>query len=114
MNPVANRYVAVFKENSRSYCMIRSQHFGDIIQMEIGALMVGRISNHNKNGGVRVAQGEEKGCFEFGGSTIVLLLEKDKASVCEDLLKNTREGYETKVRQGEKLARALVGRAASE
>lgn len=114
VNPVANRHVAVFKENSRSYCMIRSQHFGDIIQMEIGALMVGKISNHNKKGGVRVTQGEEKGCFEFGGSTIVLLLEKDKASVCEDLLKNTREGYETKVRQGEKLARALVRREACE
>lgn len=103
VNPVANKHTAVFKENSRSYCMIRTAHFGDVIQMEVGALMVGKITNKKKKAG-KVAQGEEKGYFEFGGSTIVLLLEKGKAKVCEDLLKNTREGYETKVRQGEILA----------
>ncbi len=107
VNPVANRYVSVYKENSRTYCMIRTPKLGDVIQMEVGALMVGKITNHNPHGGYRVAQGEEKGYFEFGGSTIVLLLEKDKAKACGDLIKNTLEGYETKVRQGEVLAESI-------
>lgn len=104
VNPVANRHVEVYKENSRTYCMLRTEFFGDVIQMEVGALMVGKISNHHPWGNHRVRQGEEKGMFEFGGSTIVLLLEKGAAIVDEDLLINTREGAETKVRQGEQLA----------
>lgn len=103
VNPVVNRYVPVYKENSRTYCMLRSDNFGDVIQMEVGALMVGKISNANSGKG-KVRRGEEKGYFEFGGSTIVLLLEKDKAEIYGDLIKNTQEGCETIVRQGEPLA----------
>lgn len=106
VNPVANRHVEVYKENSRTYCMLRTEFFGDIIQMEVGAMMVGRITNHHPWGKYTARQGDEKGYFEFGGSTIVLLLEKGKAIVDEDLLKNTADGYETVVRQGEQLARA--------
>ena len=107
VNPVANRHVEVYKENSRTYCMLRTEFFGDVIQMEVGALMVGKISNHHPWGNHRVRQGEEKGMFEFGGSTIVVLLEKGAAIVDEDLLINTREGAETKVRQGEQLAKSV-------
>lgn len=103
VNTVVNRYVPVYKENSRNYCMIRSDNFGDVIQMEVGALMVGKISNSNSGKG-KVRRGEEKGYFEFGGSTIVLLLEKDKAEIYGDLIKNTMDGCETIVRQGEPLA----------
>ena len=66
VNPVVNNYLPVFKENSREYCMIRTEQFGDIIQMEVGALMVGRITNLHTEGGVKVTKGEEKGYFEFG------------------------------------------------
>ena len=101
VNPVVNEYVPVYKENSRNYCLIRTENFGDIIQMEVGALLVGRITNAHPYGRRTVLRGEEKGYFEFGGSTIVLLLEKDKVELCGDLLENTREGFETKLRQGE-------------
>ena len=107
VNPVVNNYLPVFKENSREYCMIRTEQFGDIIQMEVGALMVGKISNLHTEGGVKVTKGEEKGYFEFGGSTILLLLEKDKVKLCDDLLKNTREVFETKLLQGSVLGESL-------
>lgn len=103
VNPVVNKYYPLYKENSREYCMLRTDNFGDIIQMEVGALMVGKITNHNTNVQRRVKRGEEKGYFEFGGSTIVLLLEKDKVKLFPEFLKNTKEGYETKVIQGEPL-----------
>lgn len=102
VNPVVSKYLPVYKENSREYCLIRSDNFGDIIQMEVGALMVGKITNVHKNV-CRVKRGEEKGYFEFGGSTIILLLEKDKVNVCSDLIRNTKQGFETKVKQGEML-----------
>ena len=45
--------------------------------MEVGAMLVGRISNHPFPGAARyVEAGEEKGYFEYGGSTIILLFEK--------------------------------------
>ena len=50
--------------------------------MEVGALMVGRIKNHKKKVSV-VHRGEEKGMFEFGGSTVVLLTEPGKLQTDE-------------------------------
>lgn len=107
VNPVVSKYLPVYKENCREYCMIRSDNFGDVIQMEVGALLVGKITNVHKSV-CKVFRGDEKGYFEFGGSTIILLLEKDKAQVCQDLLENTKKGFETKVKQGEAVAEAMV------
>lgn len=108
VNPVVNKYLSVYKENSREYCMIRSKEFGDVVQMEVGALLVGKITNADTSGGVKVVKGEEKGYFEFGGSTIVLLLEKDKIKLAPDLLKNTKQGYETKILQGGILGESII------
>lgn len=38
-------------------------------------MMVGKITNRSPEA-AKVVRGEEKGYFEFGGSTIVLLLER--------------------------------------
>jgi phosphatidylserine decarboxylase len=107
VRPTVNKYLPVYKENCREYCMIRTERFGDIIQMEIGAMMVGKISNYESECAA-VRKGEEKGRFEFGGSTIVILLEKGKAKVCKDLTDATKHGYETKLRQGEAIAFSAV------
>ena len=101
VNPVANDYVPIYKENCREYCRIRTEQFGEIIQMEVGALMVGRICNYHQV--KQVKKGEEKGKFEFGGSTVVLILPKDSVVIDEDLLENTKEGYETLVKMGERI-----------
>ena len=56
---------------------------------------------------VRFRKGEEKGMFLFGGSTVVLLFEKGRVRPDKDLLINTEEGYETVVKYGERIGRAL-------
>lgn len=104
VNPVANDFFPIYKENSREYTVIHSEHFGDVLQMEVGALLVGKIVNHKESG--PVTRGEEKGYFEFGGSTVVLLLQKDTVVLRPDLLKNTEEGYETQVRLGDQIGEA--------
>lgn len=101
VNPAAFESVKVFKENSREYCLIKTDK-DIVVQMEIGALMVGRISN-KETYPCTVVKGDEKGYFEFGGSTIVLLLQKGR-KLCYDFLKNTEDGYETIVKQGENIA----------
>ena len=52
----------------------------------------------------QVVKGEEKGYFAFGGSTLVLFFEKGKVKLADDLLENTRKGYETAVFMGENIA----------
>lgn len=108
VNPAAVEQIDVYKENSREFTMIRSQNFGDMVQMEVGALMVGKIRNHQGAG--TVVRGEEKGYFEFGGSTVILLLEGSRVAMDRDLCQNTALGYETKVQMGEVIGHAQPGR----
>lgn len=108
VNPVANDYASIYKENAREFTMMKTEHFGHAVQMEVGALMVGRIVNHHEEGPMR--RGMEKGYFEFGGSTIVLLLQGDKVVIDQCLLDRTKDGCETKIKQGQRLG---VGRKES-
>lgn len=101
VNPIANDYEPIYKTNTREYTKIMSPLYGDVLQMEVGALCVGRIVNYV--GKAEVKSGDEKGRFEFGGSTVVLFLEKDRVNVREDLILASRQGEETKVRMGESL-----------
>ncbi len=78
VRPTAICEIPVFIENAREYQVIKTKHFGHIVQMEVGATMVGKIHNHIASPvGKKVTAGEEKGYFEFGGSTIILLFQKD-------------------------------------
>lgn len=83
VRPIACRKINVFSENTREYCIIDSVNFGKIIQMEIGAMMVGKIDNFSCNSDVK--RGQEKGMFLFGGSTILLLLKPGVYSLSSDL-----------------------------
>ena len=102
VNPAANELFPIYAENQRDYCIIHSKRFGNILQMEVGALMVGKIKNLQK-GACYVRKGQEKGWFEFGGSSVLLLLPPGKARASKDLLINTANGYETVIRQGERI-----------
>ncbi len=102
VNPAANDARPIYAENTREYCLIRTDGFGTLLVMEVGAMMVGKI--HNLHPEERdVHRGEEKGYFEFGGSTVILLAQKGKVRIDEDLLLNTERGFETLVKMGEKI-----------
>lgn len=103
VSPFALRKKAeIFFLNKREYTILSNPLFGDVIMAEVGATMVGSIEQTFK--GSSVNKGEEKGYFKFGGSTVVLLFEKDKIHIDEDLLINTSKGYETTVKMGERIA----------
>lgn len=104
VQPIALSRYAVFGRNARAVTIVRSARFGRIAQVEVGALFVGRITNSKTSG--TVARGEEKGMFEFGGSTIVLLLQKGAAVIDEALYKNTENGLESLVKLGQEIGRA--------
>ena len=101
VNPIALERYNIYKRNSREYTVMHTDNFGDVVQVEVGAMMVGRIVNHH--GECTVRRGDEKGMFEFGGSTIVMLFEKDSIAIDEDILRNSANGDETAVKYGEKI-----------
>ena len=90
----------VFSRNSREISLLRTETMGDVVQVEVGALIVGDIKNNEK---VEFLKGEEKGYFEYGGSTIVLLFKEGAISVAEDIVEQSKLGIETKVSIGEKI-----------
>lgn len=96
------RNFRIFCENKREYSILKTQKFGDIVMIEVGATMVGGIKQTYKPNSF-VKKGQEKGYFYFGGSTCILVFEKGKVKLDKDLIENTKKGIETKVYMGEKI-----------
>lgn len=109
VRPIALRTVPVFVQNSREYQVYENKAFGMIIQMEIGALLVGKIRNHRREEGAgRVQAGEEKGYFEFGGSTILLLFQKNAVRFREELYNRQNQYGEIPVHMGDFVASKIL------
>jgi phosphatidylserine decarboxylase len=98
VRPIAFDNYKVFSENSREYAVLHTENFDDVVQIEVGALTVGKIKNYNKE---EFKKGEEKGYFEFGGSTIVLLIKNDIVTIDKKIMENSKKDIETKVQLGE-------------
>ncbi len=108
VRPIATRGVPVYIQNAREYQVLCTERFGKLVQMEVGALLVGRIANHKKDIGGLTRAGEEKGYFEFGGSTVLLLVQRNRIRPDERLCRKERGG-ETAVRQYDVIGRAVSG-----
>lgn len=102
VRPIALAALPVFTRNCREYMLLRTENFGTLTQIEVGAMLVGRVENY-KGPGMSFRRGEEKGRFLYGGSTVVLLVQKGRVELDEALLENTRNGLETPVQLGEVL-----------
>jgi len=101
VNPIALERYNIYKRNCREYTLLHTDNFGDVAQIEVGAMLVGRICNRHEV--CSFHRGAEKGRFEFGGSTVVLLFGRDSVIPDPDLLRNTAGGFETVVKFGEKI-----------
>lgn len=101
VQPIALNNYNIYKRNCREYTILHTENFGDVVQIEVGALLVGKIVNfHNE---YNFKKGEEKGMFEFGGSTIVLLIKEDIVHIDKEIIDNTQMGLETIVKYGERI-----------
>ncbi len=101
VQPVCCRTFKVYTKNRRSWTILHTQNFGDVAQIEVGAFSVGGIKNHHENYDFK--KGEEKGYFDLHGSTIVLLFEKNKILLDEQICKISQDGREYKVCYGQKI-----------
>ena len=105
VRPIALKKYNIYHQNSREWSILHTENFGDVIQIEIGALLVGKIVNHHSN--YQFQKGEEKGYFEYGGSTICLLFKKNTIRIEDDILNNTKNDIETTVKYGERIGKKI-------
>lgn len=103
VQPIALERDDFFKENCREITVMKTKNFGKAVMVEIGALMVGKIVNRFSSGSFE--KGQEKGYFEFGGSTVCVLLKKGKVCVDTEIIDNTKKGLETRVLFGETIGK---------
>jgi phosphatidylserine decarboxylase precursor len=107
VNPVAlNTVPKVFCQNKRELSVFSSENFGEILYIEVGATSVGSIVQTYEEG-KPVKRGDEKGYFKFGGSTVILFLEKGRTIIDAEILEQTEIGYEIRVLAGEVIGRKL-------
>ena len=101
VNPIALKNIPkLFCENKREWSILRSDNFGDVLTIEVGATCVGSIiQTYSPNS--KVNRGDEKGYFKFGGSTTILFLKKGVAKIDEDIIHQTKLGFECAVKLGE-------------
>lgn len=101
VQPIALKHYNFYKTNTREYTILNTNNFGKVIEVEVGAMGVGKIVNNHQE--YKFKKGEEKGYFEFGGSTIVLLVKKDIINIDQDIYDNSLLDIETNVKYGEKI-----------
>ncbi len=106
VRPVALEEFPVFTENAREYQIIDTENFGRCVQMEVGAMLVGRIVNPHPAPEV-VTRGQEKGYFEYGASTVILLIPKDTVQLRDDILQTLDSGAEIPVKMGDIIGRRI-------
>ena len=105
IQPISHSRYKSYASNHRVVSKLKTKHFCDTIVIEVGALLVGRINNHRKD---CFKKGEEKGYFELGGSTIIVLLKPNILRVDEDIMRYSKDDIETKVKQGETTGKLYV------
>ncbi len=108
VNPmVYARKPHVFSTNARTVSVLKTEHFGMLAFVEVGAMNVGKIVQSAEVGGA-FKRGQEKGYFLFGASTVLVFGEAGRWRVDPGVADRTRKGVETWVPLGWPLAYSSV------
>lgn len=106
VQPIACSTVPVYRLNRRQWTILKTRNFGDVAQIEVGALLVGGMIHEKQNAAAK--KGEEMGKFDLCGSTIVLLLPKDAAEKLEfssEILPAMNGKEEVRVKLGQSIGK---------
>lgn len=102
VSPIALAKVPdVFCRNKRAVTEFESENFGRIVYVEVGAIAIGSIVQTYEPG--IVSKGQEKGYFQYGGSTLVLLFEPAKINFDADLIQDSQQNLEVQILAGTRL-----------
>jgi phosphatidylserine decarboxylase len=108
VSPLALRHMpAIWGDNYRQWCFVQSPALGTLVQIEVGATLVGSIIQHRPSGGL-CRRGQEKGYFQVGGSTVLLIVPSGCVDIDDDIESYSDRGMETLVSYGEAVGRCLL------
>ena len=102
VRPIALEQLPVFVRNCREYALLETDHLGTVAQIEVGAMLVGKIANQPAP--EHFERGDEKGMFLYGGSTVILLIEPGRLRIPEAAFALSAEEREIPVCMGERIA----------
>ncbi len=103
VNPVAvKQNIELLAENKRMITELKTDHFGNVLHIEIGATCVGSI-HQTYVPQKYYKKGEEKGFFSFGGSSIILLFEQNQIQFDSDLLSASSQHIEILCHMGQSM-----------
>jgi phosphatidylserine decarboxylase len=106
VNPIALlKRPDVYIDNERQVVACDAS-FGRFWMIDVGAFGVGTIVQTWR--GRKHQKGEERGYFKFGGSTVVVVARAGALTFDSDIVANSAEGVETRVRCGERIAYPTV------
>lgn len=101
VNPIALRQrLAYLWENRRWLTVLKTELFGEVLLLEIGATNVGSAVQTYQVGKA-VEKGAEKGYFKFGGSSTITIFEPGRIKLAEDLVSNSAQCRELYARVGD-------------
>jgi len=108
VNPIALRKdLAILWRNKRTLTEIHSPQFGHVLMLEVGATCVGgTVQTYTADS--KVAKGDEKGYFKFGGSMTITIFERGAARLHEDLARTSAEQIELYAKMGDAMAAAVT------
>ena len=95
--------------NKRIIIPLHNEQFGTILMVPVGALFVGSIVLTAKTGSA-VKKGDEAGCFQFGGSTVVLIAQPGSMTYKKLFVEHAQKGYETAVVVGDPVASVIMSK----
>lgn len=107
VNPIAlAQNIQILSKNKRCLTRLQTEHFGEVLLLEIGATCVGGIcQTYSEN--TDVLKGSEKGYFKFGGSSIMTIFEPGRVRFEEDLLHNSQQHLELYARVGDRMGQCV-------
>jgi len=98
--------IDVFSQNERHVTVLENARLARYAYVEVGAFGVGSIVQTYT--GPFVQKGDEKGYFQYGSSTVILVFQPGKILFEKDLLTHSAEGYETFLQAGHCLGKTAA------
>jgi len=108
VNPIVYKSgIQPLLENKRDIITIQTEQYGQVLMVPVGAMFVGRIK-HEYQAGALHKKGDRLGCFEFGGSSVVVLFQKGTVVLNHDIVERSQQGIETSVTMGMAVAKGAI------
>ena len=107
VNPIAlKRNICFLSQNKRVITELDTKYFGRVLFIEVGATYVGSI-RQTFTPSEHYAKGDEKGFFEFGGSSLLLVFEPRTIEFDQDLIDASKRKIEVLGLMGQSLGRSV-------